>query len=543
MSMTKRFLYVNFLVAIVMCSLFTNGIYAQVGTANTEKPLAEEMIGSNGITWLPKVDYVQMIITIAKPDGTVFNKTFNGGAAPSISSSDLQGTGFIDGGYTYELRVVSDVRKRNINDDVIDNSKSPEYDRTKDYPTQSGHFTVKGGMIVSSNIVEPNGVGRGSISTSQDNLSTTSGQVFTTDLIVIGSTCIGVDCTSSESFGFDTLRFKENNLRIKFQDTSNSGSFPTRDWQLIANDSTNGGEEYFAIFDQDSGRYTFKLRGGTRANAIYVDSSGRVGLGTSTPSEDLHIWYGDTPTIRLDQSGSGWAPQMWDISGNETNFFIRDVTHSSNLPFRIRTTAPHNSLYIDTDGDVGLGTQSPSASLHIKEGTDTTGIYLETDEGTNAMVIVERPDGARNFMSASAQHGFFGTESEHPLRFNVNNSWRMEIKTDNSLLMKSGASCTAGGVWTSVSSRKAKENIKNLNTDEAIDTLKGLTPVKYNYKVEKDEDYVGFIAEDVPELVATKDRKGLTAMDIVAVLTKVVQEQQKTIDQLKKEVAELKKNK
>jgi hypothetical protein len=35
---------------------------------------------------------------------------------------------------------------------------------------------------------------------------------------------------------------------------------------------------------------------------------------------------------------------------------------------------------------------------------------------------------------------------------------------------------------------------------------------------------VGFIAEDVPELVATKDRKGLSPMDIVAVLTKVVQD-------------------
>ena len=38
------------------------------------------------------------------------------------------------------------------------------------------------------------------------------------------------------------------------------------------------------------------------------------------------------------------------------------------------------------------------------------------------------------------------------------------------------------------------------------------------------EKRVGFIAEEVPDLVATKDRKGLSPMDIVAVLTKVVQE-------------------
>jgi len=50
--------------------------------------------------------------------------------------------------------------------------------------------------------------------------------------------------------------------------------------------------------------------------------------------------------------------------------------------------------------------------------------------------------------------------------------------------------------------------------------LGNLNPVTYNYKREKDEVYAGFIAEDVPELVATKTRKNLSSLDIVAVLTK-----------------------
>jgi len=64
--------------------------------------------------------------------------------------------------------------------------------------------------------------------------------------------------------------------------------------------------------------------------------------------------------------------------------------------------------------------------------------------------------------------------------------------------------------------------------------------VRFEYKAAPDEHHVGFIAEDVPELVATKDRKGLSAMDVVAVLTKVVQDQQKAIVELKQEVAQLK---
>ena len=38
--------------------------------------------------------------------------------------------------------------------------------------------------------------------------------VILDDLIVDGSACIGLDCVDGEAFGFDTLRLKENNLRI-----------------------------------------------------------------------------------------------------------------------------------------------------------------------------------------------------------------------------------------------------------------------------------------------------------------------------------------
>ena len=46
--------------------------------------------------------------------------------------------------------------------------------------------------------------------------------------------------------------------------------------------------------------------------------------------------------------------------------------------------------------------------------------------------------------------------------------------------------------------------------------------IKFKYKVNSDEQNVGFVAEDVPELVATKDRKGMSPMDVVAVLTSVL---------------------
>src|SRR5205085_5224679 len=72
-------------------------------------------------------------------------------------------------------------------------------------------------------------------------LFTMPDDVIPDDLIVQGSACIGLDCVNNESFGFDTIRLKENNTRIKFDDTSTGAGFPNHDWQLTANDSANGG--------------------------------------------------------------------------------------------------------------------------------------------------------------------------------------------------------------------------------------------------------------------------------------------------------------
>ena len=109
------------------------------------------------------------------------------------------------------------------------------------------------------------------------------------------------------------------------------------------------------------------------------------------------------------------------------------------------------------------------------------------------------------------------------------------------LQMASGAHVTAGGVWTNASSREYKQDIKALTREEAVETLTALQPVQFRYKADPNERHVGFIAEDVPDLVASTDRKGMSAMDVVAVLTKVLQDQQKTIVELSRKIAELEK--
>jgi Chaperone of endosialidase len=110
----------------------------------------------------------------------------------------------------------------------------------------------------------------------------------------------------------------------------------------------------------------------------------------------------------------------------------------------------------------------------------------------------------------------------------------------NVMTLKPNGNLSIKGALTQGSSRTLKENITELSSKEALETLVNLNPVKFTYKADTDKvNHVGFIAEDVPDLVATSDRKGLSAMDIVGVLTKAVQEQQKMISTLTEKVTAL----
>ncbi len=144
------------------------------------------------------------------------------------------------------------------------------------------------------------------------------------------------------------------------------------------------------------------------------------------------------------------------------------------------------------------------------------------------------------FRTFEPSEGFSATkQGTGGIEFQIDNS--TDDFTNASLKMGNGAVCTSGGVWQDASSRDYKENIKEITTAEAMKTLANLKPVKYNLKKESSNDLnVGFIAEDVPELVATKSRRTLSALEIAAVLTKVVQQQQEMIAKLNEEVKSLK---
>ncbi|MRN57169.1 tail fiber domain-containing protein [Paenibacillus monticola] len=94
--------------------------------------------------------------------------------------------------------------------------------------------------------------------------------------------------------------------------------------------------------------------------------------------------------------------------------------------------------------------------------------------------------------------------------------------------------------FAQTSSRTYKENIASLPVKKALELLNKLKPVTFNYKAENaKKQNIGFIAEDVPQIFSTSDHKSVVLMDIIGVLTTVVQKQQKEAQDMRKQVNEL----
>ncbi|MCH8072354.1 MAG: tail fiber domain-containing protein [Proteobacteria bacterium] len=188
-----------------------------------------------------------------------------------------------------------------------------------------------------------------------------------------------------------------------------------------------------------------------------------------------------------------------------------------------------NSQIFDDGNYIGIGTTEPKQRLEVngniqihERNSSVAGLIMTQSSGESGYIMHNRAStltiGAgsvdRITIDRDGNVGFGTSRPVYPIE------------------MASGAYVSAGGVWTNSSSREKKENIARLTPEDALVALANLEPVTFNYKQDNQEQYVGFIAEDVPQLVASSDRTGLSAMDIVAVLTRVVQLQQQQIREL-----------
>ena len=110
--------------------------------------------------------------------------------------------------------------------------------------------------------------------------------------------------------------------------------------------------------------------GGTEK--MVVDSSGNVGIGTTSPADKLDVRGTARITspqandwIVLAQNSAGGAPSgFWDSNG-DVHLYLRDSSSNNNVLIRPNSTSWFNG------GNVGIGTTSPTSNLHISGITQT----------------------------------------------------------------------------------------------------------------------------------------------------------------------------
>ena len=346
---------------------------------------------------------------------------------------------------------------------------------------------------------------------------------FTTDIttpMIVGGSATGQKITLKTTTGVgsgDSILFKGgNNGATTFASIQASGL------NLLDNSYLKMGGSNILHFNTGSnnatfaGAYNFLFNNGgnvfmnsanttyfsTSTGDLYFSGSGKLGIGTATPGGPLHV-----------KANAGAI----------------------------------DALFVDgTTGNVGIGTATPTAAL------DVVG-----DLTVNAISNITL-NAVDNINLTTGHTAIYMVESSRTTDYQASNGHTFSTGTVTiTNLAGTGTRAVladaSGVVSAPVSDRSTKQNITDLNT--GISTIMKLRPVSFEYRDEYKKQFgkgtqIGFIAQDIQEVLpnsvyyntagVTKGKMGYNEIDLVPLLVSAMQEQQKQIEQLQKEIKKLK---
>jgi hypothetical protein len=319
----------------------------------------------------------------------------------------------------------------------------------------------------------------------------------------------------------------------------------TVDW-TVDQYGTNSSNARFRIFN-----------GASENNGLSILENGKIGLGTPAPSTLLHLQNGNifsggdnpglntVPSVYVYNSnnastsahsivalrtngGSGGNPYLsFDIEGVQGFSFGIDNTDADKLKLHNNWNLNNSytpAITVTTDGKVGIGTASPARRLHVQS-SDNTSVYIEsTTSDNNGMMILN-----------ANTNQFWGNGYHEFVMFQNQGTTIGQITAPN------GSSV----FYNTASDYRLKKDLKPFNGLELINRLK-----TYDFAWKTDDSRMyGFMANELqdilPYLVTGQkdavDSNGkiipqtLDYSKLTPILVKAIQEQDETINNLKKD--------
>jgi hypothetical protein len=118
--------------------------------------------------------------------------------------------------------------------------------------------------------------------------------------------------------------------------------------------------------------------GSNGSDVITIDTSGNVGIGTTSPGELLTL-SAATPALRFVDSDTSREAQIVSIDGNlRFDADNANAQSSTNIAFR---TDGSERVRIDSSGNVGIGTSNPVGLLDLDGGSSAFTIQLKETSG------------------------------------------------------------------------------------------------------------------------------------------------------------------
>ena len=319
---------------------------------------------------------------------------------------------------------------------------------------------------------------------------------------------------------------------------------------------------------------------------LRIDSSGRVGIGTTTPTSTYRISVkGDASSIigaTEYDAGNGDKVAVGFVTATSPSFSISNKTSNGVIRFDTNDT---ERLRIDSSGRVGIGTTSIGASLDIAK-SDNTGSVSDFPSlrVTNTNSTQGNGTSTYNYARMDVKSGngtvfadfgtrydsvysgaYIGTETSHPVALQTAGVERLRITSGGEVyiagttdqgaynLQVNGTGVWGAGAYVNGSDSRIKEDIQPIAS--GLDVVEKLNPVTYKYKETWSSDQSiqsGFIAQElltaldgqiyangVVQQGGAEGYYSVAYQNLIAVLTKAIQELKAKNDILEFKVAAL----